>query len=106
MTREQVAKKIRWQVIFAIIGLFNPVVGLPQLWSLVTTGQHEGLSLPTFFLMFVIVAGFAVDGFFNRNRIAARSMAAAALVNGANFTLLTYFRREAILEFSTSFFHG
>lgn len=92
MNREEVARRFRWSWIFGILGVANPAVGIPQLWSLATTGKHEGLSLITFVMMFVIVVAFAIDGFFGRRKVAMWSMGASALVNGANLALIVYLR--------------
>ena len=92
MTREEFFEKIRWPKIFTAIGILNPIVGIGQLWNLVTTGKHENVSMLTFALMFVVVAGFAGEGCKNRTPMAMWSMVAASAVNGTTVVLLYYLR--------------
>jgi len=41
---------------------------IPQLWKIWTTGQIAGISLTTLLILICVQGGFAVHGFFLRDR--------------------------------------
>lgn len=92
MTREQFARKIRWNQIFWFIGIVNVTAQLPQTWKLVTTHITEGLALEMFLIYLLTQTGFALEGFFRRNRTMVVTLGLSAMVTIANITLFLVYR--------------
>lgn len=89
MTREQVAKKIRWEWIIWSFGLINVVAMLPQLVQLWLTHKTEGLSVWMVVLYMFIQTAFCLEGFFKRNMMFLTCMGLSALVSLS--VILLYF---------------
>ena len=81
MTREEFAKKIHWSSIVWLAGIANVMAMLPQLYSILTTRNVEGLNLTMFVTIFVIQLAFGAEGFFKRNTMLMTTMLLAAVVN-------------------------
>jgi len=68
MDREKISQSIRWPFIIWLVGIVNPFFMIPQLWKIWTTGQIAGISLTTLLILICVQGGFAVHGFFLRDR--------------------------------------
>lgn len=84
MTREEFAKKIRWDIIMWVIGYANPLLAIPQLIKLITTGDATGVSGTFLGFMLIIQTGFSLHGFFMRDKMLCVSNAIAG-----SFTFIT-----------------
>ena len=92
MTREDVAKKIRWKYVIGLMGLVNVVAILPQVIKVLETHQTKDLSLIMFTTILAIQMAFSADGFFTRNRTLFLSNACAACCNASLLSVWVYFR--------------
>ena len=81
MTREEIAKRIRWPFIIWAIGIINPFFMVPQLCLIWRSGHTEGVSILSLAIILVIQTGFALHGFFMRDKPLMLSNAAAAVVS-------------------------
>jgi len=82
MTREAFAKQVHWHDVVWWVGLLNPLMILPQLWKVWSTGQTMDISMG-FLLILVFLQGmFALHGFFIRDRMVnwSNGLAAASTV--------------------------
>jgi hypothetical protein len=91
MTREEFAKKIRWDFVMWVIGYANPLLALPQLIKLVQTGDASGVSGTFLGFLLVIQIGFASHDFFQRDRMLSISNALAACLTFITTSLAFYF---------------
>jgi uncharacterized protein with PQ loop repeat len=92
MTREEIARSIRWMWIVPLIGIINPFFMTPQLAQIWNTGVTAGLSLPTLGILILIQGGFATHGFFIRDRTIMWSNAGATTMSLAVILSVIYFR--------------
>jgi len=92
MTREEVAKKIRWSWIIWTAGIVNVGAMLPQLYKLITTQQTEGLALEMFLIYFGIQIAFSLEGYFTRNRMLMVCLGLSAVVSAVIIGLVLYLR--------------
>ncbi len=92
MTREELARKIRWPWIIWTAGLINVVAMLPQLVRIVQTGNVEGLSVEMFVLYFLIQCAFTAEGYFTRNRMFMVCLGLSSVVSAMIITLVVYYR--------------
>jgi len=86
MTREQFAQTIRWPWVIWTISIVNPFMTVPQLTKLWLTGQTAGLSFGFLTILFFVQGGFALHGFFTRDKFIMGSNGVAAAM-----TLITIF---------------
>jgi len=80
MTREEIAKKIHWSKIIWTFGIINVTAMLPQLWSIVTTRNVEGLALSMFGIYFAVQIAFSLQGFFTRDKVLMWCLGLSAIV--------------------------
>ena len=80
MTREEFAKRIRWSWIIWLAGLVSIVAMLPQLIKIIVTQKVDDLSLPMFFLTFLVQAAFSLEGYFSRNKVLMFCPGGAAII--------------------------
>lgn len=92
MTREEVAKKIRWKAIIWIVSIVNPVMILPQLIQLWQTHETAGLSIGFLVILVLIQYGFSVHGFFTRDRFIMGSNGLAGTMSLLTLLSTLYFR--------------
>src|SRR6516165_6157215 len=92
VTRELIARKIRWSYIVWMAGLVNAVAMLPQFVQIIRTHNIQGLSLEMFVLYFLVQVAFSLEGFFTRNRMLMVCLALSAVVSAAIIVLVTYLR--------------
>ena len=92
MTREEVAKKIRWHWIMSAAGMANVLSMLPQLWQVWTTKETEGLSLEMVGIFLAIQLVFAGEGYFKRSSVLVITMILSALVSVSLIILVLYIR--------------
>ena len=92
MTRDDVSAMIRWPILFAIIGIINPLFMVPQIVSIVTTGVTDGVSLVMLSLLTIVQAGVVGEGFFNRRATLMWSNAAATTVTVLTALAVIYYR--------------
>lgn len=92
MTREQIAKKIRWDGIVWTAGLVNVGAMLPQLCQIVKTRNVEGLSLEMFVIYFFIQVAFSLQGFFRRDKMLMICLGLSAVVSAAIIGLVLFLR--------------
>ncbi len=69
MTREEFAHTIRWPSIFKVVGVVNPLLMIPQIIVLLQTQKTDGISLETYSIIIFLQFGFALHGFFHRDKI-------------------------------------
>lgn len=92
MTREDVAKKIRWPFIIWLAGLVNVGAMLPQLAKIIQTKSTEGLALEMFVIYFLIQVAFSLEGYFTRNKMLMVCLGLSALVSATIISLVFYLR--------------
>lgn len=92
MTREEVAKKIRWDNIVWTMGLVNVGAMLPQLYQIITTHNVEGLSLGMFVTFFFVQVAFSLQGFFRRDKMLMVCLGISAAVNAFIISFVIYLR--------------
>ncbi|MBI5004424.1 hypothetical protein HZC00_05025 [Candidatus Kaiserbacteria bacterium] len=83
MTREEFAKAVHWPKIFWFTAMLNPAAFLPQLYSILTTGKVEGISVPMFALFIVIQLSFMYQGYLQRSVQQMLSMGISAFLTAA-----------------------
>jgi uncharacterized protein with PQ loop repeat len=93
MTREQVAKKIHWQLIIWLFGFVNVVAMLPQLWQLIATRKTEGISISMFAIYMAVQIAFSADGYFKRNKTLFVCLGLSAVLSAANIVTIIILRR-------------
>jgi len=92
LTREEVAKRIRWERIIWTAGLANVGGMLPQLHQIVKTRNVEGLSLEMFVIYFFIQVAFSLQGFFRRDKMLIVCLGLSAVVSATIIVLVLYLR--------------
>ena len=92
MTREEVAKKIRWDVIIWTAGLVNVGAMLPQLYQIFKTRNVEGVSLEMFVIYFFLQVAFSLQGFFRRDKMLMVCLGLSAVVSAVIIGLVVYLR--------------
>lgn len=92
MTREEFAKKIRWERIVWVVGLVNVGAMLPQLYQIITTQNVAGLSLGMFAIYFVVQAALSLQGFFKRDRMLMVCLGLSAVVTALIIGTVLYLR--------------
>ena len=92
MSRERFAELIRWPAIIWFIGLVNPTMMIPQLYSLWTTGLTAGLAMGTIILIAVLQGAFSAHGFFIRDRLVMWSNGLACIMSVITVLSVLYFR--------------
>jgi uncharacterized protein with PQ loop repeat len=92
VTRDLIAKRIRWSFIIWLAGMVNVTAMLPQLVRIIRTRNIEGLALAMFVLYFLVQVAFSIEGFFRRNRMLMVCMGLSAVVSGTIILLVTYLR--------------
>ena len=92
MTREEVAKKIRWDVIIWTAGLVNVGAMLPQLYQIIKTRNVDGLALEMFVIYFVLQVAFSLQGFFRRDKMLMICLGLSSVVSAIIISLVLYLR--------------
>ena len=92
MTREEVAKKIRWDVIIWTAGLVNVGAMLPQLYQIIKTRNVDGLALEMFVIYFVLQVAFSLQGFFRRDKMLMVCLGLSSVVSAIIISLVLYLR--------------
>ena len=92
MTRDEVAKAIRWNSIIWTAGLVNVGAMLPQLHQIITTRKVEDLSLGMFVIYFFIQVAFSLQGFFRRDKMLMVCLGLSAVVSAIIISLVVYLR--------------
>jgi len=92
LTREQIAKKIRWDGIIWTAGLVNIGAMIPQLYQIIKTRSVEGLSLEMFVIYFFIQVAFSLQGFFRRDKMLMACLGLSAAVSAVIIGLVLYLR--------------
>jgi uncharacterized protein with PQ loop repeat len=95
MAREQVAERIRWPLIIWLVSIINPLMTVPQLWSVWATRETLGLSMGFLSILLFVQAGFALHGFFTRDRFIMGSNGLAALMTLVTMLSALYLRHIA-----------
>lgn len=67
MTREKAAQLIRWDRLIWVVAVVNVTAMLPQLWSILSTNNVEGLSLSMIGIYLFVQVGLTLDSYFKRN---------------------------------------
>ncbi len=94
MTREELARTIRWPRIIWLAGLVNVVAMLPQLVTILRTWDVTNLSLGMFVTYFTIQVLFSLHGFFNRDRMLLWCLGLSAVVSSVIIGLILGIRAE------------
>jgi len=81
MTREEFARKIHWTRIIWLIGIVNPFIMAPQLFKMWTTMETAALSFGMLGIITFVQSGFALHGFFIRDKFVFISNVAAAMMS-------------------------
>ena len=93
ITREEVAKKIHWNVIvWMIVGPVNMGAMFPQLYQIITTQNVIGVSLEMFVIFFFLQLAFSLQGFFRRDNMLMISMGVCAIVTTIIISLVLCLR--------------
>lgn len=92
MTREKIAKKIRWDSIIWTAGLVNVGAMLPQLYQIAKTRSVAGLSLGMFVIYFFIQVAFSLQGFFRRDKMLMVCLGLSAVVSATIIGLVLFLR--------------
>jgi|SRR3989344_2389509 len=92
LTREEVAKKIRWDVIIWTAGLVNVGAMLPQLYQIIKTRNVDGLALEMFVIYFVLQVAFSLQGFFRRDKMLMVCLGLSSVVSAIIISLVLYLR--------------
>lgn len=92
MTREELAKKIRWSFIIWFAGLINVGAMLPQLVKIIQTKNTEGLALEMFVIYLLVQVAFSLEGYFTRNKMLMVCLGLSALVSATIISLVFYLR--------------
>jgi uncharacterized protein with PQ loop repeat len=92
MTREEYAQKIGWPKIMFWAGLLNPLALVPQLYSIASTGNVSGVSLPMLGLFLIIQISFTLNGFFQRDKAVMISMGASVPLTTSIIVLVLLYR--------------
>lgn len=91
-TREDVATRIHWHRIVWWVGFLNPLMILPQLWKIWSTGQTSDISLGFLFVLVFLQGMFSLHGFFIRDRMVNWSNGGAAVSTLVVIFLVLYLR--------------
>ena len=83
MTREKIAGRIHWPRIIWFVGIVNPFIMVPQLYKMWTTMETASLSLGMLGIILFVQFGFALHGFFIRDKFVMLSNVAAATMSAA-----------------------
>ncbi len=94
--REDIAKKIHWTSIIWLVSIINPLMTVPQLYSIWHTGQTAGISLIFLLILLFIQSGFSLHGFFTRDRFIMSSNGLAAFMSFLTILSALYFRQLPI----------
>ena len=78
--RDVLAAKLRWRYLKWLFGLANALAMTPQLVRLAATRQTAGISIAMFWVILAVQIGYAVDGYFSRNRMLLLTISFASLV--------------------------
>lgn len=81
MTREEVAERINWDFLISIVGVVNPFIMAPQLHKMWTIMDTTALSAGMLGIILFVQTGFAVHGYFIRDKFFLLSNIAAALMS-------------------------
>jgi len=92
LTREEVTKKIRWDIIIWTAGLVNVGAMLPQLYQIIKTRNVDGLALEMFVIYFVLQVVFSLQGFFQRDKMLMVCLGLSAVVSAIIIGLVLYLR--------------
>lgn len=92
MTREDIARKIRWNTIIWIVGFVNVGAMLPQLYQIIKTHEVQALSLQMFMIYFLIQVAFSLEGYFRRNAMLKWCLGLSALITFTVICLILRFR--------------
>ena len=92
MTRDQVAKTIRWDWVIWLVSIINPLMTAPQLVQLWQTHETAGLSFGFLGILIFVQVGFALHGYFIRDRFIMGSNGLAAAMTAATIFSAFYFR--------------
>ena len=90
MTREDFAKRIRWERIIWVAGFVNVVAMMPQTWHLFRTHETAGLSVGMVFIYLIVQAAFCLEGYFKRNAVFFWCLGSSAIVSAV--TIVLYYR--------------
>ena len=92
MTREELAQKIRWSLFIWLVSIINPLMTVPQLWTVWSTRETAGLSFGFLGILLFVQAGFSAHGFFSRDKFIMGSNGLAATMTLLTMLSATYFR--------------
>ncbi len=81
MTREELSVLVRWPKIIWFVGVVNPFIMAPQIYKIWSTREVAGISLAMLGIITFVQAGFAVHGFFIRDKFVMVSNLAAAFMS-------------------------
>jgi len=81
MTREEIAKKIRWPLIIWIFGFINIGAMLPQLYKILINKSVEGLSLEMFIIYLLVQVAFSLNGYFKRDKVLMICLGLSAFIS-------------------------
>jgi uncharacterized protein with PQ loop repeat len=81
MTREVIAKKIRWSRIIWTFGLINVIAMMPQLWQIVVTRKTDDLNLGMIWIYFAVQVAFSLQGFFRRDKMLMWCLGLSAIIS-------------------------
>lgn len=92
MTREEFAKRFRWDTVVWLAGFANVVALLPQPFKILEVRDVSALS-PTMFLIFLgVQVTFAVEGYIKKSYGMFFSMGVSAALSTWILYLIWYFR--------------
>lgn len=92
MTREELAEKCRWHTFVWGAGMLNPLMILPQLYKIWTTGEVMSISLPFLLVLVFLQLTFSIHGFFTRDKMIMWSNGGAAFTTALVIISVFYFR--------------
>ena len=95
MTREELASAIHWPLVIWLVSIINPLMTVPQLWSVWATRETAGLSMGFLSILLFVQLGFSIHGYFTRDRFIMGSNGLAATMTLITMASALYLRHLA-----------
>ena len=95
MTREELASAIHWPLVIWLVSIINPLMTVPQLWSVWATRETAGLSMGFLSILLFVQFGFSIHGYFTRDRFIMGSNGLAATMTLITMASALYLRHLA-----------
>ena len=92
MTREEFARRFRWNSVMWVMGFVNVVALLPQPIAILRTHNVSGVSVLMLVLFFFIQVSVAIESYIKRSYGLMTSMIISAVLSATTISLVFYYR--------------